>query len=140
MNKIPSNPLMADFKFPNEGILWRSYEDTIALLKDKTRPVLAFVMDFDGIRWPFLREVFRAMPANEKLRDFLHCSCVAMLLKIDSMPRDMAEMGAGSDFHIAILSPTGLNPMTIFNYITAEPEALVEEIAKALEAMAPFWA
>jgi hypothetical protein len=139
MDKTPRDPLRGEFEFPKDGILWRSYEDTIALLNEKTRPVLAFVMDQDATCWPFLREIFKEIPKNKKLRDLLNGSCIAMLLKIDVMPKDMAEMGAGSAYHIAILAPTGLNPMTIFNHVTGKPEALVEQIAKALEVMAPFW-
>ena len=138
MDKILSDTHISEFEFPKEGILWRSYEDTIALLRDKTRPVLAFVMDYDGTRWPFLREILKTMSGNGKLRDLLNGPCIAMLLEVDSMPKDMTETGAGSDFHIAILAPTGLNPMTIFNYVTGEPEALVEEVAKALEAIGAF--
>jgi len=54
MARIPTDPLMPEFEFPKDGILWRSYDDTIILINEKTRSVLAFVMDYDGTRWPFL--------------------------------------------------------------------------------------
>ena len=140
MTRIPSDRLMPEFEFPKEGILWRSYEDTIILLNERTRPVLAFVLDYDGTCWPFLREILRAMPKNEKLRHLLGGPCAAMLIKADSMPEYMAALGAGSDYHIAILSPAGLTAMEIFNYETSNPEALVEKIAGRLEVIAPLWA
>jgi hypothetical protein len=136
----PLDPLRPEFKSPKDGILWRSYDDTITILNEKTRPVLAFVMDYDGTRWPFLREILRAMPKNEKLRNLLDGPCVAMLLKADSMPEYMAALGAGRDYHIAILSPAGLTPLEIFNYVTGKPETLVEKIASDLEAIASLWA
>lgn len=131
---------MSKSEFPKDGILWQSYDATITLLNERTRPVLAFVLDYDGICWPFLREIFRAMPKNQNLRNLLDGPCAAMLLKADSMPEYMATLGAGSNYHIAILSPAGLTPMASFDYVTAEPEALVERIVSAIEAIAPFWA
>ncbi len=140
MTMPPNDPLKSEPEFPEDGILWRSYDAAIDLLNERTRPVLAFVVDHDGTRWPFLREILRAMPKNEKLRGLLNGPCVAMLLEVDSMPEYMGDLGAGSDYHIAILSPAGLTAMRIFNYVTGEPEALVETIAAALEAIAPLWA
>ena len=131
--------LMPEFKSAQDGILWRSYDDTITVLKEKSRPVLAFVMDHDGMRWPFLREILRAMPKNEKLCNLLNGPCTAMLLMADSIPEYMEALGAGSGYHIAILSPAGLTPMVVFDHVTGTPEALVEEIAKTLEALAPNW-
>ena len=77
---------MSEFDSPKDGILWRGYDETITLLNEKARPVLAFVLDDDGTRWPFLREIFRAMPKNEKLRNLVNGPCAAMLLNADSMP------------------------------------------------------
>jgi hypothetical protein len=141
MTNSPNDPIVSAAEFPKDGILWLGYDATIDLLnEERTRPVLAFVIDFDGTRWPFLREVFRAMPKNEKLRNLLDGPCAAMLLDAGSMPEYMDELGAGSDYHIAILSPAGLTPIRVFDYVTADPEALVEKIASALEAVAPLWA
>jgi hypothetical protein len=121
------------------GIRWRDYDGIISLLKEKPRPVLLFVLDHDGTRFPFLREIHSAMPRNEKLRTLLNGSCAAMLLKADSMPEYMRDLGAGSSYHVAILSPTGLTPLVTFDFMCGQPEKLVEEIAKALEAVSPFW-
>ena len=140
MARIPSDPLIPEFEFPKNGILWRSFDDTITLLNEKTRPVLVFVRDLGGMHWPFLREIFSAMPNNEKLCSLLNGPCAAMLLKADSIPADMAVMGAGGAYHIAVLSPAGLTTMVTFNHVTGKPEALVEEIATVLEKLAPFWA
>ena len=125
---------------PKDGIPWLSYEATVALLREAPRPVLAFVLDQDGARWPFLREIFAAMPKSPKLRTLLDGPCAAMLLKADSLPEYLATLGAGCSYHIAVLSPAGLTQMACFDYVTGDPEALVEEIASALAAVAPIWA
>jgi hypothetical protein len=96
-------------------------------------------LDNDGTRFPFLQEIFSVMPRNEKLRTLLNGSCAAMLLKSESMPGYMRDLGAGSNYHLAILSPAGLTPLVTFDYMCGQPEKLVEEIAKALEAVSPFW-
>src|SRR5438132_4481493 len=93
ISRWASNCFMPEFAFPKDGILWRSYDETIALLKEKPRPVFAFVLDESGICWPFLREIFKAMPKNEKMRNVLNGSCIPMLLKADSLPEYMKELG-----------------------------------------------
>ena len=140
MARISTDTLAPDSEFPEDAILWRGYDDTLTLIKEKARPVLAFVMDHDGTCWPFLREILRAMPKNEQLRNLLDGSCAAMLLQADSMPEYMAALGAGGTYHIAVLAPTGLTPMVTFNYVTGKPEALVEEIARVVQAIASLWA
>jgi hypothetical protein len=132
---------MPEFEF-KDAILWRNYDETIALLKEKRRPVFAFVLDESGICWPFLREIFKAMPRNEKLRNVLNGPCIPMLLKADALPEYMKELGtlgAGGGYHIAILDPSGLTPMAKIDYVTGDPDALVEKIARALEAVAPVY-
>jgi hypothetical protein len=130
---------MPEFGFPKDGIVWRSYDDTIDLLNTRQRPVLLLVLDGDGLRWPFLREIFRLMPKNERLRNVLNGPCAAMLLKANEMPEDMKLLGAGTNYHIAILSPSGLTPMVTFDYMTREPAAVVEAVTRSLEAVAPIW-
>ena len=139
MASIPTDPLVPDFELPKDGILWRGYDDTLTEINEKARPVLAFVMDYDGTRWPFLREILRAMPKNEKLRNLLDGPCAAMLLQANCMPEYMAALGAGGAYHIAVLAPTGLTPMVTFNYVTGQPEALIDEIARVVEAIASLW-
>ena len=139
MAEMSSDSPSSGPEFPEGGILWRSYDATIALLEERARPVLAFVEDHDGTRWPFLREILRAMPGNEKLRDLLAGPCAAMLLKSDAIPEYLEALGAGSGYHIAILSPSGFTPLSAFDHATGDPEALVEEIATALAAIIPYW-
>ena len=76
---VAERPAYVRIRVPKDGILWRSYDATVDLLNERSRPVLAFVIDHDGTRWPFLREIFRAMPKNEKLRSLLNGPCAAML-------------------------------------------------------------
>lgn len=130
---------MYEPEMPPAGIFWRDYEAVIGLLKEKPRPVLVLVLDADGAREPFLREILRAMPKNEKLRALLHGPCVAMLLQADALPEYLRDLGAGSNYHFAVLSPSGLTPMVTFDYVTGKPEALVEEVVKVLESVAQFW-
>ena len=54
---------------PDEGILWRGWDEaTLGFIAEKSRPVFLFVADRDPTIAPFLRELFRAMPRNAKLR------------------------------------------------------------------------
>ena len=123
-----------------DGILWYGYDGAIALLKDRARPVLMLVMDEDGTRWPFLRELLKALPENKKLCGLLDGPCVALLLKADALPGYLAALGAGSAYHVAVLSPAGFTPLVIFDYVTGNPTALAAEIADGLEKIAPHWA
>lgn len=131
---------MAELDLPKDGILWRDYGATLALLQERTRPVLLVVLDSDGARFPFLRELLAEMPKSEKLRTLLAGPCAAMLLKADALPNDMRALGAGSRYHVAILSPSGLTPMATFDFVSGRPRELVAELAKALEALAGLWA
>ena len=59
-------------EFPGDGILWRGCNDeTLRLIAERDKPVLLFVANPDPMVWPFLRETFKAMPQNEKLRQLL---------------------------------------------------------------------
>jgi hypothetical protein len=103
---------ITDKEFPDKGILWRGWsDDTLRIIREKNRPVLLFVADADPFVWPFLREIFKAMPANAKLRDLLSDFYPAMFIEADSIPPDLKAFGAGSYFHIAVLSPYGLTPL-----------------------------
>lgn len=130
---------MSDPEVPKDGILWRGYDDTVVLLKEKPRPVLAFVLDERALEWPFLREIFAAMPKNQRLRTILNDRCVAMLLKTNEIPEFLRCLGLGDSFFIGILSPSGLTPMVTFASVTGDPESLVNEITRALEAVAQSW-
>jgi hypothetical protein len=74
--------------------------------------VLLVVVNPDPFVWPFLREVFKAMPASLGLRNPLHDTLV-LLFKAEELPEHLKVPGAGSGYHIAILSPHGLPPADI---------------------------
>ncbi len=126
--------------FPEQGILWRGWSDeTLSLIAERGRPVLLFVADPDPFVWPFLRETFKAMPANTTLRELLHEACTPLFIKVDELPIELNVLGAGSLFHIAILSPYGLTPMITINPVHGNPAAVVEEITQTLNHLAAAW-
>jgi len=122
-----------------DGIVWRTYEQTLELLREKRRPVFAFVLDDDGTRWPFLREIFKTLPEHAELRDVLNGPCLPLLLKADALPPYLKELGAGQSYHIAILSPAGLTPLAIFDHVTGDPKSLATNIADCLEKVSRLW-
>lgn len=131
---------MSEFKFPEEGILWRGWNDeTLIAIAEKNRPVLLFVADSDPFIWPFLREILHAMPANGKLRALLHEFFFALLIKVDDLPDQLKELGAGSAYHIAVLSPYGLTPMVTIDPVNGKPVEVVTNIVSALERLVDVW-
>jgi hypothetical protein len=125
--------------FPDQGILWRRWDDdTLRIIQEKNRPVLLFVADTDPFVWPFLRETFKAMPANARLRELLNDFYSAMFIKADSIPADLKALGAGSKYHIAVLSPNGLTPMVTIE-IQRSPEEVVRTIVEILERLVDAW-
>jgi hypothetical protein len=127
-------------EFPEQGILWRGWsEETLRIINEKEKPVLLFVADPDPAVWPFLREIFNAMPGNAKLRTLLHEVYPALYVKHDEVPGELELLGAGSRYHIAVLSPYGLTPMVTFDPVTGRPAELVAEIATVLERLLPAW-
>jgi hypothetical protein len=125
--------------FPDRGILWRGWnDDTLRIIQEKNRPVLLFVADTDPFVWPFLRETFKAMPANARLRELLNDFYSAVLIKADSIPEDLKALGAGSKYHIAVLSPYGLTPMVTIE-IQRSPEEVVRTIVEILERLVDAW-
>ena len=72
--------------FPHKGILWRGWGDeTLRIIQEKNRPVLLFVADTDPFVRPFLREIFKAMPANARLRQLLNDVYPALFIEADSV-------------------------------------------------------
>jgi hypothetical protein len=125
--------------FPGKGILWRGWDDdTLRIIQEKNRPVLLFVADTDPFVWPFLRETFKAMPANARLRELLNDFYSAVFVKADSIPVDLEELGAGSKYHIAVLSPYGLTPIVTIE-IQRSPEEVVRTIVEILECLVDVW-
>lgn len=91
--------------FPHKGILWRGWGDeTLRIIQEKNRPVLLFVADTDPFVRPFLREIFKAMPANARLRQLLNDVYPALFIEANSVPPDLEALGAGSNYHVAVLS------------------------------------
>ena len=128
-----------DKDFPDKGILWRGWnDDTLRIIQEKHRPVLLFVADTDPFVWPFLRETFKAMPANARLRELLNDFYSAVFIKADSIPADLKALGAGSNYHIAVLSPYGLTPMVTIE-IQRSPEEVVRTIVEILERLVDAW-
>jgi len=125
--------------FPDKGILWRGWDDdTLRIIQEKNRPVLLFVADTDPFVWPFLREIFKAMPANARLRQLLNDFYPALFIKADAIPADLKTLGAGSNYRIAVLSPYGLTPMVTIE-IQRSPEEVVHTIVEILERLVDAW-
>jgi hypothetical protein len=131
---------MSESQFPGEGILWRGWNDeTLALIQQRGLPVLLFVADPDAFAWPFLKAVFKAMPANAKLRGFLHERYPALFIEANALPEELKALGAGSRYHIAVLSPAGLTPMITIDPVHGVPSEVVAEIVRILERLDEVW-
>jgi hypothetical protein len=128
-------------EFPDDGVLWRGWDDeTLRIIHEKQQPVLLFVKDTDPLVWPFLRETFKAMPKNAKLRALMHERCTALYVEVETLPEELKLLGAGTRYHIAILSPSGLTPMvTIDPTGGGKPAEIVERIAVVLERVLEAW-
>jgi len=125
--------------FPDKGILWRGWDDeTLRLIEEKQRPVLLFVADPDPLVWPFLRETFKAMPANARLRDLLHDFYTPLLIEAQSLPEDLKALGAGSTYHLAVLSPHGLTPLVTIE-VQRSPQDVVNTTVDILERLVDVW-
>jgi hypothetical protein len=131
---------MSTLEFSEKGILWRGWNDeTLGIINQKQKPILLFVADFDPFFWPFLREIFREMPKSTKLRNLLHEFYPALLIKADELPEELKALGAGSSYHIAVLSPSGLTPLVTFDPIKGKPSGVVSEIVATLERLQETW-
>ena len=127
-------------QFPDQGILWRGWNDeTLRLIREKDVPVLLFVADPDPMLSPFLKVVFETMPGNARLRDLLHERHPALFLEADALPEELKLLGAGSRFHIAVLSPSGLTPMVTIDPSGGTPATIVDEIVRVLERLDEVW-
>ena len=126
--------------FPAAGIVWRQWSAaTEAELAERQRPILLFVANPDPTVAPFLRAIFAAMPANARLRELLHDEFPALFVEAGSIPDALGLFGAGSQYHLAVLSPYGLTPMVTFDVTTGNAAALVGEIVAVLERLLPIW-
>jgi hypothetical protein len=121
-------------EFPKDGILWRGWDEaTVRGIADRGRPVLLFVADPLHPLWPFHREIFAAMPRNQRLRALLHEEFPALYLDARQMPAEMLHLGAGQRYHIAILQNPGFDPLLTFDPVTGDPDHLVSEIVLVLQ-------
>jgi hypothetical protein len=130
----PSEP-----ETPEQGIQWRGWNDgTLRLIQERERPVLLFVADPDPMVWPFLRETFKAMPGNARLCELLHEFYTPLFIEADSLPDDLKAFGAGSRYHVAVLSPYGFTPMVWVNVLRA-PDEVIATIVDTLERLEDAW-
>jgi hypothetical protein len=124
----------------DQAILWRGWNDeTLQLINEREMPVLLFVADPNAFAWPFLREVFKELPKNAQLRRLLHEFYPALYLEAGAVPEELAGLGAGERYHIAILSPYGLTPLVTVDPVSGNPAAVVAEIAAILERLLESW-
>jgi hypothetical protein len=130
----PSEP-----ELPDQGILWRGWNDgTLRLIQERERPVLLFVADPEPTVWPFLRETFKAMPGNARLCEFLREFYTPLFIEAGSLPEDLKAFGAGSRYHVAVLSPYGFTPMVWVN-VLRPPDEVIATIVDTLERMQDAW-
>ena len=123
---------------PEQGIIWRGWDDeTLRLIAERGRPVLLFVADSDPVVWPFLRAIFEAMPHHARLRELLH-DFIPLFIKAGDLPDDLKAYGAGSRYHIAVLSPHGFNPLVTVN-VLRPPDEVIATIVDTLERLAEVW-
>ena len=125
--------------FPDGGILWRGWnEETLRLVQQRERPVLLFVADPDPLVWPFLRETFKAMPGNARLRALLHEFYTPLYIEARALPGDLKAFGAGSRYHVAVLSPYGFTPLVWVN-VLRPPDEVIAAIVDTLDRMQDAW-
>jgi len=131
-------PDKARREFPGSGILWRGWnEETLRLVQQRERPVPLFVADPDPLVWPFLRETFKAMPANAKLCELLREFYTPLYIEVSALPDDLTAFG-GSRYHIAVLSPYGFTPLVWIDVLRA-PDKVIAAIVDRLERMQDAW-
>jgi hypothetical protein len=131
-------PDLADF--PDARIVWKKWSaKTETEFAQRERPILLFVADPDPMVFPFLRAVFQAMPKNARLRDLLYQEFPALYVEAGAIPEALSAFGAGRQYHIAVLSPYGLNPLVVFDPVRGDAAALVAEIVGVLECLLPAW-
>jgi len=110
----------------------------LRLVQQRERPVLLFVADPDPLVWPFLREIFKAMPASAKLCELLRDFYTPLYVEASSLPDDLAAFGAGSRYHVAVLSPYGFTPLVWIDVLRA-PDKVIAAIVDTLERLADAW-
>jgi hypothetical protein len=56
-----------------------------------------------------------------------------------ALPDELKLPGAGTDYHVAVLSPYGMTPLVTFGVVTGKPADLVAEIVLVLERLLETW-
>jgi len=126
--------------FPDTGILWRIWnDDTRREIAQRKWPVLLFVVDQRPVIWPQLKQILEGMPANTRLRELLGKHYPALLIEASNLPAELEALGAGSRYHIAVLSPFGLTPMATIDPVSGTPEEIINEIVLILERLVKAW-
>jgi hypothetical protein len=126
--------------FPDDGIAWHGWsEATIKKIAEKDRPVLLLVMDPDPIHAPFLRGFLDAAPKNARLCELLHREFMALYVPQETLPEELSLFGAGSRYHLAILSPSEFTPLVGFHAQMCEASEVAEQIVVALEGLLQSW-
>ena len=129
---------MSQIGTPEQGIVWRGWDDeTLRLIAERGWPVLLFVADPDPLVRPFLSAIFPAMPRDARLRELLH-DFVPLFIKANELPDELKAYGAGSRYHIAVLSPHGFNPLVTVN-VLRPPEEVIAAIIDTLERFSDIW-
>src|SRR6266478_824900 len=127
-------------RFPDKGILWRVWnDDTRREIEQRACPVLLFVLDRTPAVWPWLKQIFEDMPADARLRELLRKPYVGLLIEADAIPEELKALGAGSRYHIAVLSPYGLTPMVIIDPTSGTPADVIGRIVAVLERLIGVW-
>ena len=126
--------------FPDKGILWRIWnDDTRSEIAQRRFPVLLFVLDRRPAIWLQLKQIFEGMPGNVGMRELLRRDYPAVVVEASDIPEELAVLGAGSQFHIAVLSPYGLTPMVVIDPTLGTSAEIIDEIVLILEQMKNVW-
>ena len=64
---------------------------------------------------------------------------LALVVEADDLPSELKELGAGSQYHIAVLSPYGLTPMITIDPINGVAAEVTKEIVSILERLVSVW-
>lgn len=131
---------MSKSNFPDDGIAWHGWsEATVRKIVEKDMPVLLLVMDPDPTMAPFLHSFLDAAPKNARLRELLHREFMALYVPLEVLPEELSLCGAGSRYHLAILSPTEFTPLVGFHAQMCEASEVAEQIVVALEGLLQSW-
>ena len=75
---------------------------------------------------------------NARLRELLREFYTPLFIEAHALPDDLKALGAGSRYHVAVLSPYGLTPMVWVN-VLRPPDEVIAAIVDTLERMQDAW-